>query len=113
MENRQRRSFPRRRESILSMKDFYVYILASKPNGTLYIGVTNDLVRRVYGHKNDLVDGFTKQYKVHTLVYYERTDSSESAIVREKQIKKWNREWKINLIEKDNPEWQDLYEELI
>ncbi len=92
---------------------YYVYILASKRNGTLYIGVTSDLVKRVYEHKNNLVDGFTKKYHVHKLVYYELTDDINSAITREKQVKKWKRAWKIELIEKSNPEWKDLYFELI
>jgi putative endonuclease len=92
---------------------YYVYILASKKHGTLYIGVTSDLVKRIYEHKNDLVEGFTKQYAVHDLVYFEITESVESAIAREKQLKKWNRAWKIRLIEKSNPEWRDLYAELI
>lgn len=90
-----------------------VYILASKRNGTLYIGVTSDLIKRAWEHKNDLVDGFTKEYGVHQLVYFEMLDDMESAIQREKQLKKWNRDWKIDLIEKDNPEWADLYESLI
>ncbi|KOR36019.1 MULTISPECIES: GIY-YIG nuclease family protein [Planktothricoides] len=94
------------------MKNYFIYILASKYNGTLYIGVTNDLLKRVYEHKNNFVDGFTKQYGVHRLVYYEVFNSIESAINREKQIKKWRREWKINLIEKDNPKWDDLYDSL-
>lgn len=94
-------------------KQYYVYILASGRNGTLYIGVTSDLIKRVYEHKNNLVEGFTRKYDVHYLVYYEVTESVESAISREKQMKKWNRAWKIRLIEKDNPEWKDLYSELI
>ena len=94
-------------------KKYYVYILASKKNGTLYIGVTSDLVKRVYEHKNNLVDGFTKSYSVHLLVYFEQTNDIESAISREKQLKKWNRKWKLELIEKDNPQWNDLYNELI
>ena len=94
------------------MKSYYVYILASKRNGTLYIGITNSLIRRVYEHKNGLIDGFTKKYKVHNLVFYERFDDVKSAIRCEKQLKKWNRKWKIDLIEKDNPEWKDLYEDL-
>jgi len=87
---------------------YYVYILASKRNGTLYIGVTSNLVERVYEHKNNIIDGFTKKYNIHKLVYYEITDDIESAIRREKQLKKWNRKWKINLIENSNPEWIDL-----
>lgn len=86
-----------------------VYILASKRNGTLYIGVTSDLVKRIWQHKNDLAEGFTKQYGVHTLVYYELYASMEEAILREKRLKKWNRAWKIDLIEKQNPEWNDLW----
>jgi putative endonuclease len=92
------------------MKQYYVYILASKRNGTLYIGVTNDLVRRVWQHKNDITECFTKEYTVHDLVYYEDTTDVTSAIAREKQLKKWNREWKIELIERMNPEWKDLYD---
>jgi putative endonuclease len=91
---------------------YYVYILASKPYGTLYIGVTNDLVRRVWEHKNDFVEGFTKKYGVHRLVYYEQCGEAESAITREKQMKKWKRQWKIELIMKDNPGWKDLYPEI-
>lgn len=90
-----------------------VYILASQRNGTLYIGVTSDLVKRVWEHKNDLVDGFTKKYGVHQLMYFEMHEDMASAIQREKQLKKWNRNWKIQLIEKENPEWADLYESLI
>ena len=90
------------------MKTYAVYIMASKRNGTLYTGVTNDLQRRVYEHKHGLVDGFTKKYHVHMLVWYELTDSIESAIQREKQIKKWNRNWKLKLIEEKNPQWEDL-----
>lgn len=92
---------------------YYVYIMASKRNGTLYIGVTNNVARRAYEHKNGLLEGFTKKYKIDNLVYYESTENIESAIIREKQLKKWNRQWKINLIERDNPEWNDLYFELI
>jgi len=95
------------------LKIYYVYILASKRNGTLYTGVTNDLLRRVYEHKNDLVEGFIKRYGVHMLVYYEHCDSAESAIQREKRLKSWHRKWKIRLIEETNPEWKDLYEEII
>ena len=89
-----------------------VYILASKRNGTLYIGVTSDLIKRVWEHKNDLVEGFTKEYSVHRLVYFEMLEDMASAIQREKQLKKWNRDWKIQLIEKGNPEWRDLYDSL-
>jgi putative endonuclease len=90
------------------MKNYYVYILASKKNGTLYIGVTNDLKRRVYEHKNKLVKSFTEKYNVSNLVYYEFTNNIESALDREKVLKKWNRQWKIELIEKANPDWNDL-----
>jgi putative endonuclease len=95
------------------MKQYYVYLLASKKNGTLYLGVTNDLLRRVYEHKNNLVDGFTKKYHVHNLVYFEACENVHSAIQREKQIKKWNRQWKIDLIVKNNPDWMDLYPGII
>ena len=91
---------------------YWVYILASAKHGTLYIGVTNDLVRRVYQHKNRITKGFTSQYKVHRLVWFETYDNPTSAIEREKEIKKWRREWKINLIEQDNPNWDDLYESI-
>ena len=94
----------------MKKKDFYVYILSSKRNGTLYVGVTSDLVKRVYEHKNNLVEGFTKKYSVHSLVWYETHDSAESAITREKQIKKSKRVWKLEMIEQSNPEWNDLYE---
>ena len=94
------------------VKNFYVYILCSKRNGTLYIGVTSDLVKRVYEHKNHLVDGFTKKYGVHRLVWFEKHESAESAITREKQIKKWKRTWKLNLIEQINPKWIDLSESI-
>ena len=92
---------------------YSVYILASKRNGTLYIGVTANLIKRVYEHKNHLVDGFTKKYNVHNLVYYETTEDISSAMRREKQIKKWKRKWKIELIEKKNPNWRDLYFDLL
>jgi putative endonuclease len=94
------------------MKQFYVYILSNKRNGTLYTGVTSDLLKRVYEHKNNLVDGFSKKYGIHRLVWYERHETAESAISREKQIKKWNRKWKLELIDNNNPFWEDLYEEL-
>ena len=90
-----------------------VYILASKRNGTLYIGVTSDLVKRVWLHKNDVAEGFTKTYGVHTLVYCEIHADMTEAIRREKQLKKWNRAWKIKLIEKENPQWRDLWPELV
>ena len=95
------------------MNTYYVYILASKKNGTLYIGVTDNLIRRVYEHKNGIVDSFTKKYHVHKLVYYEQTNDINSAIQREKQLKKWRRQWKIELIEKNNPNWDDLYKMLV
>jgi putative endonuclease len=90
-------------------RSFWVYILASKIGGTLYIGVTNDLVRRVYEHREKYGRGFTAQYNVHRLVYFEQFDDAENAIRREKRLKKWNRAWKIRLIEESNPHWIDLY----
>ncbi len=90
-----------------------VYILTSQRNGTLYVGVTSDLVKRVWEHKNDVVEGFTGKYGVHLLVYFEPCADMMSAIVREKQIKKWERAWKIELIESLNPEWRDLWEEIL
>ena len=90
-----------------------VYILASKQNGTLYIGVTSDLQKRVWEHKNDLVEGFTKKYGVHLLVYYELHADMVSAITREKRMKKWNRAWKVELIEWENTRWEDLWEDII
>lgn len=93
-------------------KQFYVYILASKRKGTLYIGVTSALAQRVWQHKNSVVQGFTEKYNVVNLVYYETCNDAESAINREKQLKTWNRAWKIRLIEKQNPEWRDLYEDI-
>ncbi len=95
------------------MKQYYVYILASKRNGTLYIGVTNDLIRRVFEHKEGIIEGFTKKYNVKNLVYYEIHLDIYEAIKREKAIKKWLRKWKIELIVKTNPMWKDLYEEII
>ncbi len=89
---------------------YYIYILSTRLNRTLYIGITNDLIRRVYQHKNKLISGFTNKYNIDKLVYYEITDDVISAITREKQLKKWNRNWKINLIESINPNWDDLYE---
>jgi len=96
-----------------SEKQFVVYILASKRNGTLYTGITSDLSKRVWQHKSDAVPGFTAKYGVRLLVYYEVHESAESAIQREKQIKKWNRSWKLRLIEQNNPSWRDLYEEIV
>jgi len=93
-------------------KVFYVYILASSRNGTLYIGVTSQLVQRVWQHKQGLAEGFTKQYGLKTLVWYEQHDTAESAITREKQIKKWERKWKVGLIETENPYWNDLYDDV-
>ncbi|MFY0664483.1 MAG: GIY-YIG nuclease family protein [Natronospirillum sp.] len=90
-----------------------VYILASGRNGTLYVGVTSNLIKRVWEHKNNQVDGFTKKYCVHDLVYFEQTDDMSAAIVREKQLKKWKRSWKIRLIESVNPDWQDMYSQLM
>ena len=93
------------------MNSYYVYILASRYNGTLYIGITNELIRRVYEHKSKLIEGFTKKYNVDCLVYYEEINDVNAAIKREKQLKEWQRAWKIQLIEKDNPRWRDLYED--
>lgn len=95
------------------MKQYYVYILASKKDGVLYIGVTGDLVKRIWEHKNNFVEGFTKKYFVHKLVYFEAVNDIESAIIREKQIKRWKRDWKVELIKKANPDWEDLYEKII
>jgi putative endonuclease len=92
---------------------YYVYILASKPYGTLYIGVTGDLISRIAQHKDSQVPGFTARYKVHMLVYYEPFGEIGAAIQREKTMKKWPRQWKINLIEKDNPHWRDLYRDFV
>lgn len=89
-----------------------VYILASKRNGTLYVGVTSNLVQRMFQHRENLADGFTKKYGVHLLVWFEQHASMDQAILREKQIKKWRREWKIKLIEEQNPTWRDLWGEI-
>ena len=94
------------------MKMPCVYMLASKRNGTLYVGVTSDLVQRVWQHRSELAEGFTKRYGVHRLVWYEVHETMESAILREMALKKWNREWKIRLIQETNPTWKDLYEEI-
>ena len=90
-----------------------VYILASAKNGTLYTGVTSDLVKRIWEHKNNLVDGFTKRYSVHDLVWFELHDTMDSAINREKNIKEWKRAWKLKMIEKDNPAWRVLYIDVV
>ena len=90
-----------------------VYILASKRNGTIYVGVTSDLIKRIWEHKNDMVEGFTKRYGVHHLVWYELHESMGSAIEREKRLKEWKRAWKLELIESSNPDWQDLYNGLV
>jgi putative endonuclease len=95
------------------MRDYFTYILVSKKDGVIYIGVTNDLLRRVYEHKNGLTKGFTEKYQVKNLVYYEHCNDSNAAIAREKQLKNWKRQWKINLIEEFNPEWKDLYSDLL
>ena len=95
------------------MGNYYVYILASAYNGTLYVGVTNDLVKRVWQHKNGFAEGFTKKYKVYMLVYYEVASDAVSAIKREKQLKVWKRQWKLNAINVFNPEWKDLYPGII
>jgi len=94
-------------------KAFCVYILASARNGTLYVGVTSNLVQRVWQHKEGLVDGFTKEYDVKDLVWYEQHDNAESAIRREKQVKKWDREWKVRMLEEQNPYWNDLYPQIV
>lgn len=90
-----------------------VYLLASKRNGTLYCGVTSDLPKRVWQHKNDLVEGFTRRYRVHTLVWFEVHETMESAIAREKAIKEWRRAWKLKIIEDMNPTWRDLYDDIV
>jgi len=95
------------------MKNPAIYILASKRNGTLYIGVTSNLVKRVWQHKNKAVSGFTEGYRVNTLVYFEQFDDMYTAITREKQLKTWGRAWKISLIEKANPNWNDLYDDIV
>lgn len=94
-------------------RSYYVYILASAPYGTLYTGMTSDLVRRVWEHRSDLVPGFSKQYQTHTLVWYESHHEVMAAIAREKRIKNWNRDWKVNLIQAMNPEWRDLYDRIV
>jgi putative endonuclease len=95
-----------------SEKSYYVYIMASKRNGTLYIGVTNDLIRRVFEHRSDLTECFTKRYNVHSLVYIEETNDINAALNQEKRLKNWRRKRKLDLIESTNPEWVDLWEEI-
>ncbi len=95
------------------MKQPAVYILTNKRNGTLYIGATSHLIKRIYKHKLNLIDGFSKKYHTHRLVYYEQHDTLESAFLRERQVKQWKRDWKIKLIEQQNPYWQDLYFRLL
>lgn len=90
------------------MKQFWIYILASEKYGTLYIGITSNLPKRIYEHQNNLIEGFTKEHAVHRLVYLEQHENAESAITREKRLKAWKRDWKIELIERDNPQWEDL-----
>jgi putative endonuclease len=91
---------------------FFIYMLASERNGTLYVGMTDDLVKRVWQHRTDALPGFTRKYNVKTLVWHETHESRESAFARERQIKKWNRSWKIKLIEESNPDWRDLWDEI-
>jgi putative endonuclease len=95
------------------LNEYYVYIIANKKCGTIYIGVTNNLIRRIYEHKQGLADGFSKKYQLHRLVYFEIHGHIHEAILREKIIKKWRREWKFNLIEENNPHWADLYMEIV
>ncbi len=97
----------------LCMKNPCVYILASDRNGTLYIGVTSDLIKRCWEHRTEAKEGFTKMYEVHNLVYYELHQDMSSAITREKQLKKWKRAWKLRLIEEHNPQWHDLWDEIV
>ena len=94
-------------------KTYYIYILSSKPNGTLYIGVTSDLIKRVYQYKNKIIAGFTSKYNVNQLIYFEQGYGAEGAILREKELKKWQRSWKIALIETENPSWNDLYPQIL
>lgn len=98
---------------MLKEKYAYVYILANRKGGTIYVGITSSLIRRIYEHKEKKFEGFTKKFNIDRLVYYENFSSPIIAIAREKQLKKWNRAWKVRLIEKENPEWDDLYNTLI
>ena len=93
-------------------RQYYIYIMANKRNGTIYTGMTNDLVRRVFEHRNDLLECFTKRYQTHLLVYYEYTNDVDDALHREKQLKDWHRKWKLELIEGMNPDWKDLWDEI-
>ena len=95
------------------MKNYYVYIITNKYNNVFYVGVTSNLVKRIWEHKNKLVEGFSKKYNLNKLIYYEVCDNIESAITREKQLKRWRREWKISLIEEMNPDFDDLYEKIV
>ena len=95
------------------MKAPAVYIMASRRNGTLYIGVTAQLIQRIWQHRNEVIEGFSSKYHLHQLVYYEQHSNMDAAISREKQLKKWNRSWKIRLIEQTNPQWRDLYDEIL
>jgi putative endonuclease len=97
----------------MAIKRPAVYILASKKNGTFYTGVTSDLVKRIWEHKKDLIQGFTRRYKVHNLVWYELHDNMDVAIERERNMKEWKRVWKVRLLEKDNPNWNDLYDSIL
>ena len=92
---------------------YYVYMLASKPNGTLYVGITSNIIKRIYEHKEKYVEGFTKKYNISRLVYFEEYNDVKEAISREKCIKRWKRSWKIKLINENNPKWEDLYGEII
>lgn len=96
----------------MNEKQYYVYILTKAHNSTFYVGMTSDLAKRIWEHKNEVADGFTKKYGIKTLVYYEIFDNPELAIKREKRLKKWPRAWKIKVIEEQNPEWEDLYDEI-
>jgi putative endonuclease len=97
---------------MLGMGSYWVYILSSRPRGTLYVGMTNDLIRRIYEHREGLVEGFSKEYGVKMLVYYEQHATAMAAIQREKNIKHWSRQWKIDLIRSMNPDWRDLWEDI-
>jgi putative endonuclease len=104
---------PLKKTKDYKMKTYYVYMMANNYNNVLYIGITNDLVRRVYEHKNDIIKGFTNKYKCHKLVWFTSTHDINAAILTEKRMKKWNKQYKVNLINKNNPDWEDLYDELV